>query len=349
MSLPPVIRQKNEKSVILEPESRLITASLPARWPQMLPWVAAGLALLIGFGIGVLVMRHRHTAEKTIAAVNGVVISDGDLYGRLQVAAGAPVMHKLVEEQLQLQFAAKKGVSPTDAQVDARYQQISKDPRFLPALAASGMSIQDYKHSLRVKLAQAAVLTQGITVTEAEIRDFYTQQSDPRNPQAQFYKPDSISLRAIATKETSGSNQPPLEMQHVMAELAANTPFELVAAQYSIDPSKNNGGQIAPLQRGRSPLSQNPKLEAALFHMTVGQTSSPVNFNHQWWVFHCDDKSLGQALPFESIRDEAKLGAEIVKGTRQNGRQIQTEFQDFQRSSTLQAFWPQYRQAVTGR
>jgi parvulin-like peptidyl-prolyl isomerase len=341
MPLPPVIRPKNENGVISERVSPLTPASLGQRWPQYLPWAAVGVALLLGFAFGILVMRHRHTTEKTVAAVNGVVINESDLFGRLQIAAGQPVMHKLVEEQLQLQFSAKKGVSPTDAEVDARYLQISKDQRFLPALAASGMSIQDYKHSLRVKLAQANVLTQGITVSDAEIRDFYNKQSDPRNPQAQFYKPDTITFRVIATAKLPVA-------QKALADLGQNTPFELVAAQYSLDPSTDNGGQISPLQRGRSPLSQNPALEATLFSMKVGQTSAPLNFNRQWWIFHCEDKALGQALPFESIKDEAKLGAEIFKGNNVNGAAIRAEFQDFQRSSTLQAFWPQYRQAVTG-
>ena len=341
MSLPPVTRPKNEKRVLPEREALYTTPTMQSRWPRLMPWVAAGLALVIGFGGGILVVRHRREAQRTVAAVNGVIITQDDLFGRLQIAAGQPVMHKLVEEQLQLQFAAKQGVTPTDAQVDERYQQISKDPRFLPALAASGMSISDYKKSLRVKLAQAAVLTKGVTVTDAEIRDFYNKESDPRNPQAQFYKPDTITFRVIAAPNQATA-------QHALAELGANTPFELVAAQDSIDPSKNNGGQIAPLQRGRSPLSQNPALEATLFNMKVGQTSSPLLFNHGWWIFRCEDKTLGQALPYEGIKDEARLGAEILKGTKLNGRTIQAEFQDFQRSSTLQAFWPQYRQAVTG-
>lgn len=347
MSIPPVIRPKtenvnNEKSVVSERAGVYTAPTLSSRWPRVMPWAIGGLALVIGFGLGILVTRHRHEAQKTIAAVNGVVITQDDFFGRLQLAAGQPVMHKLVEEQLQLQFAAKKGVTPTDAEVDARYEQISKDPRFLPALAASGMSINDYKKSLRVKLAQAAVLTKGVTVSDAEIRDFYNKQSDPRNPQSQFYKPDTITFRVIAAPKLAIA-------QSALAELAANTPFELVAAQDSIDPSKDNGGQIAPLQRGRSPLSQNPALEATLFNMKVGQTSAPLPFNKAWWIFRCQDKTLGQALPFESIKDEARLGAEILKGTTLNGRVIQAEFQDFQRSSTKQAFWQQYRQAITGQ
>lgn len=341
MSVPPVLRPKNEKSVLSNRERPPLMA-LQSRWPSLLPWAAAALALLIGLGAGVLIMRHRHEGQQTVAAVNGVQITKDQVFARLLTAAGQPVVHKMVEEELQLQFAAKKGVPPTDAQVEAKYQALRKDPRFMPALLASGMSLDDYKRSLRVKLAQANVLTDKVSVSDAEVRDFYNQQSDPKNPQAQFYKPATITFRVISTGN-------PKTAQAALAELNANTPFELVAAEYSADPSKDAGGLITPLQRGRSPLSQNPALETALFDMKVGQLYGPVNFNKGWWVFRCEDKSPGQAIPFDAIKDEARLGAAVVKGTKLNGRAVEKEFQDFQTHSTLQAFWTQYQRAVTGR
>lgn len=317
----------------------------PPGRPGRIPALAWGLALAglcVGLAIGVLVMRHRRDAQAIVAAVNGSVISKDALFSRLQQTAGVPVMHKIVEEDLQLQFAQKKGVPATDAQVEARYQQMSRDSRFAASLAASGLSEDAYKSSLRVKIAQANVLTQGITVSDAEARAFYAAQSDPRNPQAQFYKPETISLRAIST-----ATQP--AAQRAMQELAANTPFELAASEYSMDPSKANGGRIAPLQRGRSPLAQVPSLEQALFGMKVGQLYGPISFNKAWWIFRCEDKTLGQSTPFDAVKDESRLGAAIVKGTRLNGKAIQAEFQQFERGSNLQAFWPQYQQAVTGR
>lgn len=343
MSVPPVLGSKTETNLVSSrqaPPPPLM--ALRAQWPSLLPWAAAVFALLIGFAGGILIMRHRHESQKIVAAVNGTTISEGEVNARLQAAAGQPVVHKMVEEELQLQFAKKKGLYPTDAQVEARYETIRKDPRFMPALIASGMSLDDYKNSLRVKLAQAAVLTQGVTVSDAEVRDFYKAQSDPRNPQAQFYKPDTMTFRVIATPTQKAA-------QAAMAELNANTPFELVASELSVDPSKQAGGLITPLQRGRSPLSQNAALENALYNLKVGQLYGPVNFNKGWWIFRCEDKTLGQVIPFDSIKDEARLGAAIVKGTKENGPKVQAEFQDFMRSSNLQAFWPQYQRAVTGR
>ena len=204
MSIPPVTRPQAEKGVLparRQPSSARLAS--PPRWLSLLPWVAAVAALLVGIGIGVLVMRQRHEGQKVIAAVNGTRITEGDLFMRLQTVAGQPVMHKMVEEELQLQFAAKKGVPPTDAEVESKYQQMSKSALFLPALKASGMSLADYKHDLKVKLAQAKVLTQGVTVTDAEIRAFYALQSNPSNPQAQFYKPETASFRVIATANSA--------------------------------------------------------------------------------------------------------------------------------------------------
>jgi len=341
MSVPPVLRPKNEKSVISNRATSPPLMGLQSRWPGLLPWGAAALALLAGFGGGVGVMRHRHEGQKVIAAVNGTPITQDQLFLRLQSAAGQPVMHKMVEEELQLQFAAKKGLPPTDAQVEARYQAIRKDPRFMPALVASGLSLDDYKRSLRVKLALANVLTDKISVSDAEVQDFYKAQSDPNNPQAQFYRPATMTFRVIATPNQKSALS-------ALRDLNANSPFELVASEYSIDPSKSIGGLLSPLQRGRSPLSQNAPLEASLFGMKVGQIQGPVLFNKGWWIFRCEDKSLGQALPFSSIKDEAVLGAKIVKGTKTNGPGVEKDFQDFERSSSLQAFWVQYQRAVTG-
>jgi len=83
--------------------------------------------------------------------------------------------------------------------------------------------------------------------------------------------------------------------------------------------------------------------------LKVGQLYGPVNFNKGWWIFRCEDKTLGQAVPFDSIKDEARLGAALLKGTKLNVHKVEAEFQDFQRSSSLQAFWPQFQRAVTGR
>ena len=134
-----------------------------------------------------------------------------------------------------------------------------------------------------------------------------------------------------------------------MTELAAQTPFELAATTYSLDASKSNGGLLAPLALGRSPLHVNPALEKSVFSMTVGSQIGPVFFARQWWIFRCQDKAPAVTVPYAQVQDQCLTGAKLVKGTALNSKRIQQEFTDFQHSSSLQAFWPQYQRVVAVR
>ena len=341
MSIP--VLPKSSKDKNLTARERALRAELPdaSPVPRLKLWLLAGLALFIGIGIGVLIMRNRHAAELNIAAVNGVRITQTQLFHRLELAAGPVTLRQMVQEQLQLQFAAKKGAAPTDAEVNERFQKLRRNPNFDRDLAASSMSAADYKDTLRVKLAQAAVLTQGVNVTDAEVRAYYAAQTDPRNLHALYYQPDTIIVRTIGVDSQAN-------MAKAMQELAVHTPFALVAAQYSQDiASKQNGGLLQPLQRGRSPLTRTPALEQAVFNLKIGDQLGPVSFHNGWWIFLCEDKKLGKTQPFAEVKDDCTLGAKIAKGTKLKGKAINTEFQDFQRKSVLQAFAKKYQAVMT--
>jgi len=324
-----------------DPLPNPIAVELKSNLPKLKLWALVILALIIGFGCGVMVMKNRHKADSTVAAVNGTVITQDDFFSRLQKASGATVLHQMVQEQLQLQYAAKKGVEPTDAAVDQKYAALAKNPNFTQQLAASGLTPSDYKQSLRVQLAQVAVLTQGITVTDADIHSFYAAESDPRNPKAQFYQPEAIQLRAIATLTKDMADK-------ASQELASNTQFDMVASQYSVDPSKNNGGLEQPILRGRTLLARMPALEQSIFSLKAGQLLGPVKIVNGWWIFKCEQKAPSKTVPFAVAQDDCRVGAEIVKGTKLNGKAVAADFADFQQKSNLQAFWTQYKAAIQG-
>ena len=306
------------------------------------PWSLLLIGVLIGGVLALLVWaikHHRAAAAEYVVAVNGSEISKEALDHRLEIEAGIPTMHKLVEEQLQLQFAKQKGLAPTDAEVEQEYAKISAKPGFAQALQTSGQSESDVKQGLRIQLAKSKVLTQGVTVTDADAQRYYVAQSDPRNPNAQFYRPPAIVLRAIETPTRADADK-------ALAELNASTPFELVVATYSQDPSKNSAGQLSPLVYGHSPLHRSPALEDAVFALKVGGQIGPVAFSNQWWIFQCVNKSAAEKVPYAQVRDQCLAGAKLAKALPLNGKKVEADFTAFQRSSNLQPFWPQYRAAL---
>ncbi len=324
------------------PQSRIPEPPAKKKPPKVPLWLVAVLPFVVGVVLGVLVMRQRARTQTIVVSVNGTTITRDDLFNQMQDAVGAQTVHKMIQNILQLQFAQKKGLAPTDADVDAEFARMSKRPNFTQALAQSGVLEGDFKNSLRVQLAETNVITQGITVSEADARSYYAAQSNPNTPTAQFFHPAEVSLRAIATPTEAQAKQ-------ALAELNAQTPFELVATTYSVDTSKSNGGLLAPLALGRSPLHANPALEKSIFSMNVGNQLGPVFFARQWWIFRCQDKAPATTVPYAQVQDQCITGAKLAKGTAVNSRRIQQEFTDFQHSSNLQAFWPQYQKVVAVR
>ena len=322
------------------PQSRTPEPAAKKKPPKVPLWLLAAAVFLVGLTIGVLVMRHRNQSATIIASVNGTSINRDDLFNQMQDTTGAKTMHDLIQKILQLQFAQKKGLAPTDADVDKEYAKMLLRPNFQQALAQSGVSEGDFKYNLRVQLAETNVICQGVTATEADAQKYYQVQSNPNNPNGQFYHPAEVSLRAISTATEAQGKQ-------ALAELGAQTPFELVATTYSLDPSKSNGGLLAPLALNRSPVHANPALEAQVFGMKVGSQIGPVLFGKQWWIFRCQDKAPASTTPYAQVQDQCLTGARLLKGIAANQTRITQEFNDFQHSSNLQAFWPQYQKVIS--
>ncbi len=319
-------------------------AVLPAkpRRDFRLPLAAAALSLILGFLLGVYVTRHRHEATTVVASINGTVISQSDFFDKLQSVAGQGVIHNMVEQNLQLQFAKKKGVAVTEAQVDTQLAKDQENPDFQKSLTARGLTLSAYRDALRVRLAQSMVYAQGVSITDAEVQNWYKAASNPANPNSIYYRPDAVSMSVISVPT-------PALAQRAMKELNSGTPFPLVATAYSTDVTKAQGGTIQPLIRGRNPVSKTPALERALFNLPVGGTYGPVEFGKMQWIFRCNGKTPSQKLPFTAVATEARQNALAAKGIKQNGAKIAKEFTEFQRTSQLKAFWPQYEQAVRGR
>lgn len=321
------------------PESRIAEKAVPKRRLKVPAWALASGMLILGLVVGGLVERQRAHSQTIIVSVNGDNITRDSLFGEMQNIVGAQTMRKMIQNKLQMQYAQKLGLAPTDPQVDAEYAKISQRPNFLLAMTQSGLSPGDIKGNLRLQMAETAVISQGVTVTDADAEKYYQMQADPANPKSQFYRPGAVSLRAIAT--------PTLPLaQRALAELAAQTPFELAATTYSVDTSKSNGGLLAPLSFGRSPLHADPALEKRIFGMKVGDQIGPVFFAKQWWIFRCQDKAPSATIPYAQVQDQCLTGAKLLKGNAINADKIKQGFADFQHSSNIQAFWPQYQKVI---
>jgi parvulin-like peptidyl-prolyl isomerase len=326
--------------------SQIRTNRQPRRSPRQvsLPLlVLTGMALTAaGIVVGVLITRAKHSAQQVVVSVNGHNISKATLIERVEATAGPNTLRTLVDDELHLQFAQQKGLAPDNRAVEARYASVARQPDFLRKLAANHLTPELYKRGLRAEMAAEAVMTAGVQITDAEVRQYYQTQIAKNNPTARYYLPSTIVIRIMVIGSATRA-------QNAAQALQSGIPFADVANRYSDDTSHNRGGLIPPFQRGRTKIAGIPGLEDAIFALKVGDHWGPRAFGKAWWLVRCEDKTPERILPFVEVADDCHTSALMAKAAPINGRRVTAEFEDFKRHAIIQTFDPAYANVVNGQ
>ncbi len=242
--------------------------------------------LLAGvFGLMALAQAHAQTQtadtlageDKTVATVNGYEIKTSevrmafdDVIGQLPNLPAKLrfpfVVEFLIERHLLAQVAAKDGVAETD----------------------------DYKRRLAAYQAKAlrdSYLAEKIapSVTEAEIKAAYEKES------AKVTQTERIRARHILVATEKEAND-------IEAKLKGGAKFEDLAKQYSLDGSKDYGGDLGYF----TAPEMVPEFSKAAFALKQGEVSAPVKTDYGWHVIRLDDRKMGSAQPYDQVKGAIK-------------------------------------------
>lgn len=298
--------------------------------------VVAVVFFAAGSFAGAYFKARRDKANNTVVSVNGDLIMKDGFMHRMETQIGQQTLRSLIQEQLQMQFAKKQGADVTDDEVKARLDHIVQNPTLMASLSQRGETQQDIMIDIRVHLAQQKTLAQGVTVSDAEVQDYYRRQSDPSNIGADFYHPGSADIQAIITRSQD-------KIREANQNLQRGVLFETVAQRFSEDPSGKQGGRFPRIVLGRTALSKIPNFDATLNKIPVGSVYGPVQLAGSWWLIQCNERTPATTEPFDKVRSECELGARAEKGLKTHGAAVEKAFEDFTHHSEVTAFWPEYR------
>jgi len=310
--------------------------------PGRLLWQRAapvGLALVVGAAAGYWLARGLDPHGGPVATVNGTPIPAERLLRRALALAGPAILRQLVREEIDLQFARRLGVYPTDAQIEAALAEARLDPNFARGLAATRQTVEDARRNLLVNLARANIVAKGVSVTDAEARAYYDRNADPANPRARYYRPEQVTASAIVTRDEPA-------IRAALADLARGMPFDAVARRHSVDRSAVNGGALPPLRRGSAALQRLPGLERLLFSIKPGEQSGAVPIAGQWWVVRCLAHTPEAMTPYERVREECRRLAAIEKAMARDGRKRLADLEEFRKAAKTDVHWQEYREAM---
>jgi foldase protein PrsA len=285
-------------------------------------------ALRITVGLAALLMGTSLTACSggTVATVNGQPISQAAFNKRLESSPmGKSVLQQMVQEMLIEQYAKNNNIVVSDAEIDARENQIKGSfpgASWDEMLKARGLTEIDVRAALREQLILDKALSKEVTVTPADIK------AEFQKDHAMYDTPEQVTARHILVPNLALA-------QKIEADLKAGQSFATLAKQYSTDPgSKDKGGDLGSFRRG----TMVPAFDKYAFSAPVGQISPPIKSPFGYHIIQVESRTPGQKATL------AAASPKIVIGLRQQKEAplMQPFLQSLQQRAVIVANDPQF-------
>lgn len=219
-----------------------------------------------------------------------------------------PAYEKLIERHLLSREAKKRGLWPSDADVNAEADKlkatIPAGKTFAEALATMGADENSFLGDLASdvaigKLFESMKKDAG-SGDEASLRKVYEENKD------KFKVPDSAEAAHILVRVAKDA--PPAENKAALEKIKAirkevvgkdEAAFKKVATEKSEDPSaKTNGGSLGKFARG----DMVKEFEDAAFSMKTGEISQPVRSDFGWHLIRSNGSTKGSQKSFEEMK-----------------------------------------------
>ena len=155
-------------------------------------------------------------------------------------------------------------------------------------------AVEEFQRTLIVR-EMAKKLTENITVTDKEARDFYEEKKDVLVAPAQW------KVREIVFKTQQKANE-------VLIEILKGANFSDMAKQYSIGKSAVNSGDLGFLTDVPFEQMANP-----LLSLEVGDVSSVFKGPEGFYIIKLEEKKGGEPLAFKDIKEEIIKNQKLLK------------------------------------
>lgn len=212
------------------------------------------------------------------------------------------LLYNTIIEQIVVDAAAERGVTFTEAEVDARYQELQDQltaqsgQEWDAILEQQGLSAEGARriaHQILVRDAlEASLVADADVLTEEDIREAFDGQLHDRTEAC-------VSHILLETEE---------EADAALERLGAGEDFAELAAELSVDPSvENNGGDLGCSSLG----GYVPEFAQAAMDAEIGEVSDPVRSQFGYHLILVTERTIPE---YEDVRDEILAGLEQLRG-----------------------------------
>lgn len=238
----------------------------------------------------------------------------------LRLQTGVETIRRMIRERILLNEAAKRGLSVTDAEVQAEYNKQLADMQAMVMeetketlteqqfLERIGMTRDEVLASAKEdmllgKVREALLAKTNTDIPDADVKKFYDNNKD------KFAKPGGIHIKQIFIRPEGGDQAGPKAWEaaqkaadNALARFRAGEQFEKVATEVSNAPDKDRGGHVIVPSLDNLP----PFYRAPLAKMKVGDLSEIIKSDHGYHFFVYVSNKEEETVPMEQAEDRIR-------------------------------------------
>jgi len=222
-----------------------------------------------------------------------------------QVALDSLINKKLIEQKIK-----ELDIKVSDDEVKQAIEDVKKtnnisEENLRAALAARGISYEDYKAQLKDQLERLRLISlevrSKIQITDKEIQEYYAAHAE------KFQVDEAFRARqiffAIPAKATADEQKRIRDKaEKVLREAQGGADFAALAKKYSDDGSAKEGGDLGFLKKGELL----PAFENALVSLKPGEVSSLIKTPVGLHIMKLEEHREGKQQGFESVKREVE-------------------------------------------
>lgn len=262
------------------------------------------------------------TVDTVLAVVNNEIITLSD-YTRFLFKMGPEekirydpetkgidkyILQKMIEENIILQEARKRGIETTENEIETTLKELRKESgisnqEFSNILIEEGLALNDYKKLIKENIIALKLIdleiTSRIIVTDQEIEAYYKENLPLFLESNEKKKVHAIFIGIRDNMTITEMTDLKIRTLRIYEEIMKGEPFEKMVDLYSDEPLRSRNGLLGEFESG----GLIPALEASLTDLKEGDVSKPVWTNDGVYILKLVKTAKKEYVELNSVKD----------------------------------------------
>ncbi|MBP2002170.1 foldase protein PrsA [Paenibacillus shirakamiensis] len=266
---------------------------------QSLIWMAVSLVLAVVLVVMLVKpLAGGGTSKNVAATVNGEKITENQLYKEIlkKDANSSQILDSMINDELVRQAADKAKVTVSDAEINKEVgyleDQYGSKESLDAALTQSSLTRDDLKGLVINQLRLRKLLSNKITVTDAQVKEYFDQNK------ASLDTPEKFKLSGITVATQA-------EADAVLKQLKGGADFAKLAKEKSVDTaSKDKGGDLGFVAKAQLEAT----IQTEVAKLKKGDLSPVIKTETGFKIVKLIDTKAAVPATYEARKDQIKDG-----------------------------------------